>query len=150
LLLVVLDRSRSLTDDDRAVLAASDRRARVVVASKIDLAAMWSPDDLGVAVVGVSAKTGEGMERLRQAIVCAAGGDTTRDVPAITNIRHVDLLERARTVLARAAAAAAEKTPEEFVVADLTEARQLLEEVTGARTPDDVLHAIFDRFCIGK
>ncbi len=150
LLLVVLDRSRSLTDDDRAVLAATDRRARVVVASKIDLAAMWLPGDLAVAVVGVSAKTGEGMERLRQAIVCAAGGDTVRDVPAITNIRHVDLLERARAALARAAAAAAAQTPEEFVVADLTEARQLLEEVTGLRTPDDVLHAIFERFCIGK
>jgi tRNA U34 5-carboxymethylaminomethyl modifying GTPase MnmE/TrmE len=36
------------------------------------------------------------------------------------------------------------------VVADLTEARRKLEEVTGSRTPDDVLHAIFERFCIGK
>jgi tRNA U34 5-carboxymethylaminomethyl modifying GTPase MnmE/TrmE len=40
--------------------------------------------------------------------------------------------------------------PEEFVVADVTEARRLLEEVTGARTPDEVLRAIFERFCIGK
>jgi tRNA modification GTPase len=153
LLLVVLDRSRSLTDDDRAVLAATDRRPRLVVASKIDLDAMWSSDDLDDRhgdVIGVSAQTGEGMDRLRQAIICAAGGDMTRDVPAITNIRHVDLLERARAVLARAAAAATAQTPEEFVVADVTEARRLLEEVTGARTADDVLHAIFDRFCIGK
>ena len=40
--------------------------------------------------------------------------------------------------------------PEEFVAADMTEARTMLEEITGHRTADDTLHAIFDRFCIGK
>ena len=148
--IVVLDRSQPLSADDRAILDATERRARVVVASKSDLAAAWSSDDLDVAVVDVSAKTGHGMDRLRQAIVSAAGGDATRDVPAITNIRHADLLARARSALSRAADAAAAQVPEEFVVADVTEARRLLEEVTGARTADDVLHAIFDRFCIGK
>ena len=71
-------------------------------------------------------------------------------MPAITNVRHVDLLAGARAALERAEAAARAGTPEEFVLADLNEARQRLEEVTGARTPDDVLHEIFARFCIGK
>ena len=74
----------------------------------------------------------------------------TRDVPAITNVRHVDLLTSARAALDRAAGAARTGTPEEFVLADLNEARRRLEEVTGARTSDDVLHEIFARFCIGK
>jgi len=65
-------------------------------------------------------------------------------------VRHVDLLVGARAALERAAAAAMTGTPEEFVLSDLNEARRQLEEVTGARTSDDVLHAIFDRFCIGK
>ena len=39
---------------------------------------------------------------------------------------------------------------EEFVLADLHEARACFDEVTGARTPDDVLQLIFERFCIGK
>ena len=73
-----------------------------------------------------------------------------RDTPAVTNIRHADLLARAAAALRRAAAAAAAGTPEEFVAADVSEARGRLEEITGARTSDDVLHAIFDRFCIGK
>jgi tRNA modification GTPase len=149
-LIVVLDRSRPLTDDDRVILAATGRRAHVVVASKSDLPPAWLPAEAGVDAVPVSAKTGDGLDRFRRALVAAAGGESTRDVPAITNIRHVDLLERARAALARAAAAADARTPEEFVVADLTEARRLFEEVTGARTADDVLHAIFDRFCIGK
>jgi tRNA modification GTPase len=73
-----------------------------------------------------------------------------RDVPAITNIRHIDLLMRALEALRRAQSAALAKAPEEFVLVDLTEARSLLEEVTGSRTADDVLQHIFASFCIGK
>ena len=40
--------------------------------------------------------------------------------------------------------------PEEFVLADLQEARSAFEEVTGKRTADDVLTHIFSKFCIGK
>ena len=39
---------------------------------------------------------------------------------------------------------------EEFVLADLADARSAFEEITGRRTPDDVLAHIFTRFCIGK
>ena len=73
-----------------------------------------------------------------------------RDVPAITNVRHIDLLRRARTALARAETAARAGTPEEFVLADINEARTHFEEITGMRTTDDVLTAIFSKFCIGK
>jgi tRNA modification GTPase len=71
-------------------------------------------------------------------------------VPTVTNTRHADLIAQARDALRRARDAAAAGTPEEFVLIDLAEARGRLEEVTGARTADDVLHSIFDRFCIGK
>jgi tRNA modification GTPase len=73
-----------------------------------------------------------------------------RDVPAVTNLRHVDLLTRARGALERAGAAASEGVPEEFVLADINEARGLLEEITGARTSEDLLGHIFASFCIGK
>jgi tRNA modification GTPase len=123
----------------------------VVVASKADLAPAWDPGTLnGAAPVVASATTGEGIDRLRAALVEAAAGEPTRDVPAITNVRHVELVAGARVALQRAEAAAGTGTPEEFVLADLNEARRRFEEVTGARTPDDVLHEIFARFCIGK
>jgi tRNA modification GTPase len=150
---VVVDRSRPLDDDDRALLAATRERARVVVASKADLDARWTMDALGsdgCEAIAVSAVDGHGLDVLRQTLAAAAAGEPLRDVPAITNVRHAELIRGARAALARAAAAAQEETPEEFVLADLNEARQQLEEVTGARTPDDVLRAIFERFCIGK
>jgi tRNA modification GTPase len=149
--LVVLDRSRSLDADDRALLEATATRRRVIVANKCDLEPAWDADALrGASAIVASATTGHGVDHLRAALVEAAAGEPLRDVPAITNVRHADLLTGARAALARAEAAARAGTPEEFVLADLNEAKRRLEEVTGARTSDDVLHAIFDRFCIGK
>ena len=65
----------------------------------------------------------------------------------------LELLQRAHDALERARAAALSEggaLPEEFVLADLQEARAALEEITGRRTPDDLLAHIFVRFCVGK
>jgi tRNA modification GTPase len=149
LVIVVLDRSRELTGDDTGLLESTRARPRVIVVNKCDVPAAWTsgmPD-----AVAISAHTGEGLDELRAAIIeVLSGHEPSRDTPAITNARHVDLLTRAAVVLRRASAAARDGVPEECVAADVGEARMLLEEVTGARTPDDVLRAIFDKFCIGK
>jgi len=150
LALVVLDGSAPLTAADRHVLEATAARPRVVVANKSDLPPAGI--DPGVATIRISAHTGAGLDELRRAVAAALceGGEAHRDVPAITNVRHVALLTRAHDALERAAGAAVEGTPEEFVAVDVHEARAALEEVTGTRTPDDVLQVIFERFCIGK
>jgi tRNA modification GTPase len=116
-----------------------------VVQSKIDLGRPRRG-------ISVSAVTGEGIEDLRAAIASALDADPRRDPPAITNVRHAALLERARDALTRAKAAVSSDRPlpEEFVLVDLQEARAALEEITGRRTSDDVLAHIFERFCIGK
>lgn len=148
--LVVLDRSRPLTCDDRQLIEATAQRPRVIAANKRDLPAAWDVSDAPGAI-DVSARTGAGLDDLRAAIATAlTGREPARDVPAITNIRHVDLVTRARDALLRAEAAALAAVSEEFLLQDLNEARERLEEVTGRRTPDDVLQVIFARFCIGK
>ena len=150
LALLVLDRSRPLESDDRALLDTVRHGAHIVIASKADLPAAWD-DGEGRTGLAVAAGTGEGVPALRTAMAASLGLDRPdRDAPAITNIRHVDLLGRARVALARAHDAASGGTPEEFVAADVADARVLLEEITGGRTPDDTLNAIFARFCIGK
>lgn len=150
LALVVLDRSAPLTVEDDEILAATAGAPRLLVGSKSDLPAAWELVD-GNPVVTVAAASGDGISHLRRAIVASLGArDLHRDTPAITNIRHIRLLETARDALTRAQQAAAAGTPEEFIAADLSEARGALEEVTGRRTADDTLNAIFSRFCIGK
>ena len=100
----------------------------------------------------MSAKTGAGVDELRGAIVRAlTGRESLRDTAAVSNTRHIALLEHARASLAAAAdASAVAGTPEEFVLADLQAARAKLDEVVGTRTSDDLLRHIFERFCIGK
>ena len=151
LTLVVIDRSRPLQGDDRALLASSDRSTRIVVLSKSDLPAAWSDPAIESDALEISASAGTGLDALRRRIAEALGlEDHYRDTPAITNVRHVDLLERVRTALRRAHETAQHELPEELVAADVAEARAHIEEITGQRTVDDTLHAIFDRFCIGK
>ena len=147
-LVVVLDGSVPLADSDYELLASTATQPRVMVASKADLQAQWDPREVGA--LPVSSLTDAGIDRLRDEMIRAAGSEPRQDSTAILNIRHTALLGRARDAAARGREAALEGIAEEFVLADLHEARACFDEVTGARTPDDVLRLIFERFCIGK
>jgi tRNA modification GTPase len=151
LTIVVLDRSQVIDDDDYALLESTARSPRIVVLSKSDLPAAWSKERITGETLEISATTAVGLDALRRRIAETLGlDDRHRDTPAITNVRHVDLLERARTALSRARETAMNGSPEELVAADVADARSHIEEITGQRTADDTLHAIFERFCIGK
>jgi tRNA modification GTPase len=121
-----------------------------MVSSKCDLDAAWVDPD----AVQVSATTGAGLDELRRRILAALDMTAPTERPAITNIRHIALVERAHAALLRARHAArrdgGESLSEEFVLADLQEARAAFEEVTGRRAPDALVEHIFARFCIGK
>ena len=147
LVLVVLDRSREMTDEDRGILAETSLLPRVVVLNKSDLPAVIT--DAGVAV---SARTGAGLKDLIAAIATPLGSEDLdpRDQPLVTNVRHAVLLETARAALRRAIEALAGEVSEEFPLLDLQEAGHALQEITGRRTSDDLLHHIFAKFCIGK
>jgi tRNA modification GTPase len=149
--LIVLDGAAPLGPADRRLLDDSRGVPHVVAANKSDLPRCWEDEEAGEGLVRVSAATGEGMDALRAALVGGLRTDgAPRDVPAVTNLRHLSLLGRARAALDRAGAAAGTGVPEEFVLADLNEARALLEEVTGRRTADETIAHIFSTFCIGK
>lgn len=178
--LIVLDRSQPLRDEDRIFIEAASvnggggdsggnggnggggRGRRLLVINKVDLPAAWSAGDVppidGVSAVGIdgsaieiSVRTGEGLDRLRGRIASAlTGTERLRDTVGVSNVRHIELLERVREAIARARESAAASAPEEFVLADIREAIEAFEEISGKRSSEDVLQAIFSRFCIGK
>jgi tRNA modification GTPase len=135
-------------DDD---LPETAMRRRVVARNKSDLVdASARREDAGVPV---SALTGAGLPDLRRAILRALDVDLLRDRPTLTNVRHVALVQRAHDALVRAGEAVAASDgalSEEFVLADLQDARAAFEEITGRRAAEDLLAHIFSRFCIGK
>jgi tRNA modification GTPase len=142
LILQVVDASREDTSQ------AIDTK-QLIVSNKADLpSAKKTP-----GAVFVSALTGAGLDDLRRRIVAALDVDLLRDRPEITNVRHIALVQRAHDALGRARAAALAdggSLSEEFVLADLQDARAALEEISGRRAPEDLLAHIFERFCIGK
>jgi tRNA modification GTPase len=148
---VMLDRSRDLDDRDRELISTTATRPRVLVANKIDLPSAWTAESAAVEAVELSLRTREGLDEVRGAIGQAIlGCDDAREIPAVTNVRHIALLERARESLSRAQDRAAAGAPEEIVLVDLSDARAALEEITGKRTSEDVLRHIFATFCVGK
>jgi tRNA modification GTPase len=148
LLLVVIDGSGALAADDEVLLEQTSRQSRIVIANKSDRGTATNI----AGALHVSATRGDGLADLRRAIARElTGEDALRDTALISNMRHVALLDDARTHLLRAReAAATTNTPEEFLLSDLQAARFRFDEVVGVRTSDDVLRHIFERFCIGK
>ena len=148
LVLVVLDGSCPLDEADNEILQSTRQRRRLVVANKSDIAA-----GADGSVLSVSAKSGAGLDTLRVAIAGALDHDLLNERPSITNVRHLNLVERADEALSRARDVILERgrsVAEELVLADLQIARDAFEEISGRRTPDDLLAHIFSRFCIGK
>lgn len=149
LVLVVIDRSEEPTSDDERLLEQTQTTQRLIVLNKCDRPPAGEYRQF--QAVPVSAETGEGMGDLREAIMRSlTGTERLRDTPALSNTRHIALLDTAREHLCRARDAANCATPEEFVVTDLQAARLCLDEVVGTRTSEDVISHIFERFCIGK
>ena len=148
LVLVVLDGSRPLEDEDIDILSQVPDNKRLTVSNKCDIGESRLDGHLRV-----SAKTGFGLDTLREHLAGAVDVEPLRDRPTISNLRHITLVERAHVSLSRARDAVGMKgcaMPEEFVLADLQQAQAALDEVSGRRAPDDLLNHIFSRFCVGK
>ena len=127
----------------------------MIVTNKADVAAAWRDLPSGERALPVSATTGAGVDGLRKLLRSRleAFDGVSRDTAAVTNVRHAALLEKTLASLQRAWDSVERvdgPLPEEFVLTDLFEAKNALEEVTGRRAPDDLLAHIFSRFCIGK
>jgi tRNA modification GTPase len=118
--------------------------ARIDIYNKIDLAPGFAPPANALAV---SAKTGAGLEGLRQRILEAAGWSTGGEPVFLARERHLRALDRAAAHLA---AAAGETSRWEFFAEELRLAHAALGSITGEFSADDLLGEIFKRFCIGK
>jgi tRNA modification GTPase len=152
LTIAVIDGADAMTDADREM--AADAGRRVIVISKTDRARAWLRSELGehgTGAVEVSAVTGAGLDELRRRIVSElTEREEWRDPPPVSNLRHLGHLQDALEVSERAEQALAAGATEEMLLAELADARRSLEEITGRRTPEDLLRHIFSRFCVGK
>jgi tRNA modification GTPase len=159
LLIVVVDGSESLHEEDLLVLAEVGYVRHIVALNKSDLptfsAARITKQIASLsnssALVSVSAMNEAGLESLRAAILEPfANGNAPSEGLLITNARHHDLLVRAIEAIVSAERLLEERASEEIVLVGLHGALRCLGEITGQTTTDEILGQIFSTFCIGK
>lgn len=152
--LAVVDDRRGIEEADRAILERIPARLpRVVVHNKIDLtgaAAGEREEGTGFFRIGLSAKTGEGVDRLCERIKSLAGYEPRAEGVFMARRRHLAALDEALAALDAAKRGGDEGAGSELVAEDLRLAQRALGEITGEFTADDLLGRIFASFCIGK
>jgi tRNA modification GTPase len=126
---------------------------RILVRNKIDLTSLGARSGRTNAAteVWLSAKTGVGIELLREAMLSAVGAQDDMEGTFLARERHLRALQSADLHLAAAAGhLEASPPPLELFAEELREAQTALAAITGEFTADDLLGVIFSRFCIGK
>jgi tRNA modification GTPase len=147
----------SAEDAGTGFMAPPGKRPVLVVETKNDLAsahgaAPGAARRLGAECLPVSAQSGEGLPALRAQVLSMLGGGTRpHDGTVVATARQADLLDRSARALRECVRARDATEPEEVAAQWLRIAAEALGEVSGrAMPPEEVLGAIFGRFCIGK
>lgn len=153
LVLVVVDATQQISEEDCELLRQVEGRAAIVVENKVDVGSSHlSALSSQLSRVRTSALTGEGIPELRAAILRQVGGEGGSQIESgfLTNVRHQKLVADSLAGLDAARNAVAGHVPHEMMLLDLYNALRPLDEITGATTTDDILSLIFGSFCIGK
>ena len=148
-LLLVIDARIGVTSADRAIVARLPGNLKpLTVLNKIDLA---DPSPVVEAssdgCIRLSAKTGEGIDVLRRALLGLGGWQSGGEDVFMARERHLGALERVAEALERAGRAILHS---ELFAEELRLAQRELGVITGEFTADDLLGEIFSRFCVGK
>jgi tRNA modification GTPase len=153
LVLIVLDSTQPLNEEERELLRAVEGRAALIAMNKNDLArepATRITEIGNLSIVATSALTGEGIAELRERIVALATGGAASEPGMLTSLRHHQAVTTAISALRDAARANESGIPHEMILLDLYRALWALDSLTGQTTSDDILNLIFSTFCIGK
>ena len=153
LALHIVDARSSLTDEaDQAITQKLLGSLQVlVVRNKVDLLGPDGGSSSPEGVLSVSAKTGEGLEALKDSVFQAVGLMHTPEHGFLARQRHLDALTKCEQhlLLAEEFAQQDDRILDLFAE-ELRLAHDALGEITGRLLPDDLLGLIFSRFCIGK
>jgi tRNA modification GTPase len=153
LVLVVLDSSQPVEEEDYRLLEVVAKRPAILVENKADITSVqFLVPSSQLRRVRTSALTSEGISELRAEILRHVGGELggRSETGFLTNARHQGLVRDSLAGLEAAVVAVGNRIPHEMVLLDLYSALRAVDEITGATSSDDILNLIFSRFCIGK
>lgn len=135
---------------DRVLGAVPPKCPILEVVNKVDLLG-GEIGSMPKNALAISAKTGQGVDALKQEILKRIGWGGTQEGVIVSRRRHLDCIEKAAEHIARSEQFAANGNNSlELLAEELALAQNHLGQITGKLLPDDLLGKIFSQFCIGK
>ncbi|VGQ39543.1 tRNA uridine-5-carboxymethylaminomethyl(34) synthesis GTPase MnmE [Streptococcus pyogenes] len=153
LVLLVLNASEPLTDQDRSLLHLSQDSNRIILLNKTDLEQKIELEQLPTDLISISVLTNHNIDliedRINQLFFDNAGL-VEQDATYLSNARHISLIEKAVQSLEAVNDGLALGMPVDLLQVDLTRTWEILGEITGDAAPDELITQLFSQFCLGK
>ena len=148
LVLLVLDSSEDLKEEDKYLIRITENKNRIVILNKSDLKSKIKFDN----AISISALKNEGMDLLAKKIleITSINNITKMDGNYLNNIRQIDLMDKAYNSIIEAYDACLNLVDISLIEIDIKKAFDLLGEITGESYEDELLDALFTKFCLGK
>ncbi|QLL70939.1 tRNA uridine-5-carboxymethylaminomethyl(34) synthesis GTPase MnmE [Lactobacillus sp. 3B(2020)] len=158
LVLLLIDASRELTGEDQQLLAATEKKSRIVILNKTDLPTKVDANQLkamlgDTPLIKTSITDHTGVDQLGETIAHLffnQGIESHQGDVMVTNARHIGLLHQAKEALDDVLKGLADGMPVDLVQIDMTRCWDLLGEITGDSYQDELLDQLFSQFCLGK
>lgn len=158
LVLLVLNASEALTEEDRQLIEATNHKQRIVVLNKTDLPMKLNLDEVKrlaktdhlISTSAIKANGLKNLELLISKMFFNEGISSSRNDVIVTNARHIGLLNQAKSALEDVIKGLDEGMPVDLVQIDMTRCWDFLGEITGDSYQDELIDQLFSQFCLGK
>ena len=157
LVIFMIDGSVPISDEDRMIAELVRDRNALILLNKSDLKNEVSHAQVreiagDARIIETSFANGEGIDAIEDHIeeLVYGGSVSQKESVMVNNVRHIDLLEKARASLADASGMTAAGEALDFIEVDIRDAYDFLGEITGDTVSDDIIDEVFSRFCLGK
>ncbi|HYE67792.1 MAG TPA: tRNA uridine-5-carboxymethylaminomethyl(34) synthesis GTPase MnmE [Anaerovoracaceae bacterium] len=157
LIIFLIDGSSPLSKEDRKIMSNLDGRKVIVLINKTDLGLKVEEAELKITLpharmIKAAIKNNIGIEELEQEIVSLVYGGQIKQEESllVTNVRHMELLEKARAAIGDALVMAENKEALDFIEVDVRRCWEHLGEIIGESVTEDIIDQVFARFCLGK
>jgi len=157
LIIFLVDGSSPLSKEDRKIMSKLDGRKVIILINKTDLGVQVEEEELKITMpharmIKAAIKEKIGIEELEQEIVSLVYGGKVKQEESllVTNVRHMELLEKARAAIGDALVMAENTEALDFIEVDVRRCWEFLGEIIGESVTEDIIDQVFARFCLGK
>lgn len=156
LVLLLLDGSKNLADEDKALIEETKNKKRIIILNKMDIGQKLNVQEMkkltNSEVISTSILKQVNLDELENLIkkLFFSGITNSNDKILVTNQRQSGLLAKAKKQLEDVISAVEDGVPVDIAQIDFNGAWDTLGEITGDSAPDELINALFSQFCLGK